>query len=175
MKKCVLNYHKNNLLLAAMVLIPIAGAAILLQILLYIASASSGVVNILIITTFIILTAFILYWIINKQIIIPCEITLTKNGFNFRLLKKSILYSTQDFFSTWENVAGISEVFCTFTGKYFYKIKFSNPEITANFSPQKNEEAEADCLFSAFDDYHIRFSKTQSKNQKDSAKIRLHS
>ncbi|WP_316830265.1 hypothetical protein [Pedobacter aquatilis] len=166
MRNFTLNYHKNLLLLAVMITIPLVGAMLLLAILLFLPKASFGIINISAIALSIILVATALYWMIDKQIFVPCEVLLSKNGINFKLGKKSIFYNQYDFFFEWENVRGISEVFCSATGKYFYRIKFTNPNITADFSPQNNKETEADAFFSELDSFKEALMISESKKLK---------
>lgn len=163
MKNHTLNYHKNSLLLVVMISIPLLGALLLLLTLLSIPKDFFGIINIGLIISSVVLMAGILYWAINKEINIPCSVVVNDKGIGYKFLKRSLFYKTKDFYAGWENVTGISEVFCAATGKYFYRLKFQNPQITVNLSPSKNNESEAEAVFSELDYYQDTFSIPQAK------------
>lgn len=140
-----------------MIAIPLLGTLLLLITLLSLPKEFFGVLTVSSIVATIFLMAMVLYWAINKEINIPCKVEIHEKGIGYKFLKKSLFYQRRDFYSGWENVTGISEVFCNATGKYFFRLKFRNPNTTVNFSPVKDREAEADYLFSALDYYQNAF------------------
>ncbi|WP_316735495.1 hypothetical protein [Pedobacter aquatilis] len=163
MKNHTLNYHKNSLLLVFMITIPLLGALLLLIALLSIPKDLFGTISVVVIVSSVILMAGIFYWGVNKEINIPCNVVLNEKGIGYKFLKKSLFYKNKDFYAGWENVTGISEVFCTTTGKYFYRLKFQNPKITVNLSPSKNNESDAEAVFAEIDYYQDTFSIPQAK------------
>lgn len=158
-----LNYHKNIILLVSMIAVPIGVAAIALFILLNLPADLGELVFITIIAISFLCMVAILRWLINNLIIIPCLATISHEGIFFTLKKKSFLYKTNEFFSGWENVTGISEIFCSKTGRNFHRITFKNPNITANFSAIKHNELEADKFFSGLSYYQDAYMITHSK------------
>jgi len=157
MKNLILNYHKNMLLLFFIIAIPFLGAFLLLLALLSLSKESFGLINVILIISSILIMALALYWSINKEINIPCKVEINANGISYKFLKKSLFYRNKDFFSGWENVIGISEIFCSMTGKYFYRLKFQNPHTIVNFSPVHEKDAEADYLFSELEYYRSAY------------------
>lgn len=157
MKNLILNYHKNILLLCFTIAIPLLGTSLLLITLLSFPKESFGVLTIssIVISTF--LMALILYWAINKEINIPCQVEINEKGIGYKFLRRSLFYRHKDFYAGWENVTGISEVFCSATGKYFYRLKFQKPNTIVNFSPFKEKDDAADYLFSELDYYQNTF------------------
>lgn len=108
----------------------------------------------------------ILRWLINNVIIVPCLATINHEGIFFTLEKKSLLYKTNEFFSGWENVTSISEIFCSKTGRNFHRITFNNPTITANFSAIRYNELEADKFFNDLSYYQDTYMIAHPKKQK---------
>ena len=169
-----LNYHKNSTLLFSMFLVPITIAAVALLVLLNLSPLFSEYFIISAIAFSLILMVLVLRWIINNKIIIPTEVNLSHEGLFFKLKKTSFLYHTTVFFAGWENVKNISEIFCSKTGKYFYRITFSNPDFTANFSANKNYEDEAEKFFTDLTYYQDAYSIVQPKKQKRNSNNWVH-
>ena len=163
MKNLILNYHKNILLLCFIIAITLLGTLLLLITLLSLPKESFGILTVSSIVTSIFLMAIVLYWAINKEINIPCKVDVNENGIGYRFLKRSLFYQRKDFYSGWENVIGISEIFCNATGKYFYRLKFKNPNITVNLSPIREKDAEADYLFSELEYYQNTYLIGEAK------------
>lgn len=161
-----LNYHKNTILLISMIAVPVLIAGVTLLILLSLPSHLPEFVFITIIIISVLIMVATLRWLINNVIIVPCQATISHEGIFFTLEKKSLLYQTKEFFSGWENVTSISEIFCSKTGRNFHRITFSNPSITANFSAIKYNELEADKFFNDLSYYQDTYMITHPKTQK---------
>lgn len=161
-----LNYHKNTILLISMIAVPMVIAGLTLSILLALPSRLPEFVFIAIIVISVLFMVAILRWLINKVIIVPCQTTISHEGIFFALEKKSFLYRTNEFFSGWENVTSISEIFCSKTGRNFHRITFSNPTITANFSAIRYNELEADKFFTDLSYYQDTYMIAHLKNRK---------
>ncbi|MFC3561461.1 hypothetical protein [Pedobacter jamesrossensis] len=158
-----LNYHKNSILLTSMVAVPLIIAGSALMVLLSLPLGLSEFVYITIIAISFIFMITFLRWLINNFIIVPCKATISQEGIFFSLKKRSFLYKTNEFFSAWENVSSISEIFCSKTGRNFHRITFINPKITANFSAIKYTESDADKFFNDLNYYKETFLADNSK------------
>ena len=165
MQSFQLNYHKNTTLLVFMLAVPAAIAAVTLLVLLNLSTQLSEYVFISIMATSLLLMTTVLRWLINQKIIISADISLSHEGLFFKLNKPTFIYQTKDFFATWKNVKNVSEIFCSKTGMYFYRINFIDPYFTANFSAIKNEREEAEKFFSELTYYHESYSKVAKKSR----------
>lgn len=154
-----------------MVAVPIAVAGTSLLVLLNLPNNLPQLVFISIIVTSVLLMVAILKWLINAIIIVHCQATLTHEGIFFTLKKKSFLYRTKEFFSGWENVTSIAEIFCSKTGRNFHRITFKNPNITANFSAMKYREVEADKFFRDLNYYQDTYMIIQPKKEKKNPQL----
>ncbi|RYD80928.1 MAG: hypothetical protein EOP55_00755 [Sphingobacteriales bacterium] len=169
-----LNYHKNSTLLFFMFLVPISLAATTLFILLNISEPLSEYFFILVIAASLLLMVLLLRWVVYNKIIIPTKVELNPDGIFFELKKTSFLYNTTSFFASWQHVENISEIFCSKTGKYFYRITFSNPNFTANFSAWKNHEDEAEKFFNDVRYYRDAYSLVRPKMQEENRQSWAH-
>jgi len=173
MQTFYLNYHKNSTLLFCMVSAPISIAGLTLAVLLNLPHTVSQYVFISIIIASFLLMIILLKWLINTKIIINAEISLNHKGLHFKLKKDTFFYQTKDFFSGWENVDNVEEIFCSKTGKYFYKIKFTNPNFIANFSAIGDDQYEADRFYTELTYYQETYSTSQPKLKTSALKNRF--
>jgi hypothetical protein len=153
MQTFTLNYHKNSMLLLSMLCIPILYSGLTLAILLKLQPSIADWLIFVIIASSLLMMILLLRWVIYSQIMVQSKVSINDKGISFKLQKNSFLYRYVDFYSGWENVNNISEIFCSRTGNYFYRITFKNPFFSANFSAIKNGEAEAEKFFSELDYY----------------------
>lgn len=148
-----LKYHKNSVLLIAMVGIPMFFISLMLYCLFSLPSSLSETSTLIFVSLSIILMALLLLWITKTQIFVHSKILISEKGISFKLKSTSFLYRRTEFFSGWENVTSVTEMFDNHNGGYFYQIAFKNPGFVANFSPLKNHEIEADRFFSELQYY----------------------
>ncbi|ARS42152.1 hypothetical protein CA265_21830 [Sphingobacteriaceae bacterium GW460-11-11-14-LB5] len=102
--------------------------------------------------------ALLLLWITKTQIFVHSKILISEKGISFKLKSTSFLYRRTEFFSGWENVSSVTEMFDNHNGGYFYQIAFKNPDFVTNFSPLKNHEIEADRFFSELQYYQESYN-----------------
>ena len=173
MQTFTLNYHKNSMLLLSMLFIPISYSGLTLAVLLKLQPLVAEWIIFLIIVLSFLLMILLLRWVVYSQVKVQCKVSLDDKGISFRLQKNSFLYRYVDFYSGWENVNNISEIFCSRTGNYFYRLTFKNPFFSANFSAIKNGETEADKFFSELNYYKETYglfypqSKIKSKSKQN--------
>ncbi|WP_343522779.1 hypothetical protein [Pedobacter sp.] len=153
-----LKYHKNSVLLIAMVGIPVLFISLMLYCLFSLPSSLSETSTLLFVSLSIILMALFLLWITKTQIFVLSKISISEKGISFKLRKTSFLYRRTDFFSEWENVTSVIEMFDNHNGGYFYQITFKNPAFVANFSALKNHETAAERFFSELKYYQESYN-----------------
>ncbi len=152
-----LKYHKNSVLLIAMVAIPAIFISLMLYCLFNLPTSLSELSTLFLVATAMISMALFLLWITRTQIFVHSTVLINENGISIKLKSTSFLYRRTDFFCSWENVTSVTEMFDNFNGGYFYQIAFNNPDFVANFSPLKNHETEADRFFSALQYYQENY------------------
>jgi hypothetical protein len=140
-------YNKTNVIILAIVAIPIVSVGLLFACLFNLPRNSPDWLVIGIICVYLVLLVLGVLYGINKKASIPCKVTVNEKGVGFEFEKSSFLYKIDKFFSGWENITNISENF--YDGEAnFYRITFNNPSFTANFSAIKGEEAGAEKFYS---------------------------
>jgi len=154
-----LKYHKNSVLLIAMIGIPVFFISLMLYCLFSLPTSLSELSTLVLVSLSIISMALILLWVTRTQIFVHSKVLISEKGISFKLKSTSFLYRRTDFFCGWENISRVTEMFDNHNGGYFYQISFSHPDFVANFSPLKNHETEADRFFSELqyyqESYHI--------------------
>jgi hypothetical protein len=153
-----LKYHKNSVLLIAMVGIPMFFISLMLYCLFSLPTSLSELSTLVLVSLSIISMALILLWVTKTQIFVRSKVLISEKGISFKLKKTSFLYRRRDFFCGWEHVTSVTEMFDNHNGGYFYQIAFNNPDFVANFSPLKNHETEADRFFSELQYYQESYN-----------------
>ena len=153
-----LKYHKNSVLLIAMVGIPVFFISLMLYCLFSLPTSLSELSTLILVSLSIISMALILLWITKTQIFVRCKVLISEKGISFKLKSTSFLYRRTDFFCGWEHITSVTEMFDNHNGGYFYQIAFNNPDFVANFSPLKNHESEADRFFSELQYYQDSYN-----------------
>ena len=167
-----LKFHKSNVLMIVMIGIPVIFLSFLFYFLFSLSSLFSTPLLLTIVSVSIIVLTLILLWIKNTQIFVSTTVSISNKGIGFKL-HKSFLYSLSDFFSEWDNVESITEMFDNNEGIHVYKIQFKNPRFVANFSALNNHELEAEKFFSELQYYqenfilsHLRYQLNAHRNKK---------
>ncbi|SDC96418.1 hypothetical protein SAMN04488024_103469 [Pedobacter soli] len=158
MRAYKLKYHKNRVLLIAMAGIPLLFISFLLFFFFKVPALLPESYTLIFVSLYLIIMALIIMWITRTQIFVHCKVSMDENGISFKLKNGSILYRKTDFFSNWENISQVTEMFDNYNGGYFYQIVFNNPNFTANFSPLKNQEEDAERFFSKLRYYQKNYS-----------------
>lgn len=153
-----LKYHKNSVLLIAMVGIPIFFISLLVYCLFSLPQSLSEFSTLMLVSLSIITMALIVLWITKTQIFVRSKVHIDENGIRFKLKSTSLLYRRTEYFSGWENISRVTEMFDNHNGGYFYQIAFKNPSFIANFSPLKNHEAEAERFFLELQHYQENYN-----------------
>jgi len=153
-----LKYHKNSVLLIAMVGIPVFFITLMLYCLFSLPTSLSEISTLVLVSLSIISMALILLWVTRTQIFVQSKVLISEKGISFKLKSTSFLYRRTDFFCGWENVTSVTEMFDNHNGGYFYQIAFNNPDFVVNFSPLKNHESEADRFFSELQYYQDSYN-----------------
>lgn len=158
MKSYALKYHKNNVLLIAIFGIPIFFVSLMFYSLFSLPTSISEISILILASLSIIFVSLLLIWIKNNQIFVSTKVFVNETGISYNLSRSSFFYRRTDFFSGWEKVSSITEMFDNHNGGYFYQITFKDPNFTANFSPLKNQELEAENFFAELQFYQENFN-----------------
>jgi len=153
-----LKYHKNSVLLIAMVGIPVFIISLMLYCLFSLPTSLSELSTLILVSLSIISMALALLWVTKTQIFVHSTVLINEDGISFKLKSTSFLYRRTDFFCGWEHVTRVTKMFDNNNGGYFYQIAFNNPDFVANFSPLKNHETEADRFFSELQYYQESYN-----------------
>ncbi|TCD11665.1 hypothetical protein EZ449_05255 [Pedobacter frigidisoli] len=158
MKSYQLKYHKNSVLLIAMLVIPFFFISLLFYILFSLPTSISELSILALVLSSIASVFLLLFWVKETQIFVTAKIIINNEGIAFELKKSSLFYWRTSFFSGWERVSNITEMFDNHNGGYFYQITFKNPAFTVNFSPLKNHQLEAEHFFAELQYYQENFN-----------------
>lgn len=152
-----LKYHKNNVMLIAMIGFPVLFISLVLYCLFGLLTSLSESTTLILISSSIILMALVSVWISKTQIFVHSKVLISEDGIGFKLKSTCLLYRRTDFFAGWDNVTRVTEMLDNQNGGYFYQIEFKNPNFVANFNPLKDLEAEADRFFSELQYYQENY------------------
>lgn len=148
-----LKYHKNSVLLIAMVGIPVFFISLMLYCLFNLPTSLSEPSTLILICLSVVFMATTLLWITRTQIFVSGKVQINEKGIRFKLKSTSFLYRRTNFFCHWDNVTGVTEMFDNHNGGYFYKVAFKSPNFVAYFSPLKKHEKEAERFFTELQFY----------------------
>lgn len=152
-----LKYHKNNVMLIAMIGFPLLFISLVMYCIFGLFTSLSEAMMLMLVSLSIISMALMLFWVAKTQIFVHSEVLIGDDGIGFKLKSTSLLYRRTDFFSGWENVSRVTEMLDNNNGGYYYQIEFKNPNFVANFNPAKDLEAEADRFFSELNHYQKNY------------------
>lgn len=152
-----LKYHKNNVMLIAMIGFPLIFISLVMYCIFGLFTSLSEGTMLMLVSLSIISMALMLFWVAKTQIFVHSQVLIGADGIGFKLKSTSLLYRRTDFFSGWENVSRVTEMFDNNNGGYYYQIEFKSPNFVANFNPVKDLEAEADRFFSELEHYQENY------------------
>ena len=158
MERYKLLYNKTSVILIAVLGMSLVYMFLFLGGLFYLAKNTPDWIIWAIIFSGLIFMIFSIVWVLTKQLTTPCTVTMNENGISFELEKRNLFYRLNSHFSGWENVDNISETLGNGSGNFFYQVKFKNPNFTANFSPIKTEEADAEKFFATLSYYQDSYN-----------------
>ena len=140
-------------MLVAMIGFPLLFISLLLYCLFGLLTSLSESTTLILVSLSIISMAIMLFWVLKTQIFAHSKVIIGEDGIGFKLKSTCLLYRRTDFFTGWDNVTRVTEMFDNHTGGHFYQIEFKNPSFVANFNPLKDLEVEADRFFSELQHY----------------------
>ncbi|RQO78503.1 hypothetical protein DBR40_06040 [Pedobacter sp. KBW01] len=152
-----LKYHKNNVMLIAMIGFPVLFISLVMYCIFGLFTSLSEGMMLMLVSLSIISMALMLFWVAKTQVFVNSKVLIGDDGIGFKLKSTSLLYRRTDFFSGWENVSRVTEMFDNNNGGYYYQIEFKNPHFVANFNPVRDLEAEADRFFSGLEHYQENY------------------
>jgi len=152
-----LKYHKNNVMLIAMIGFPLLFISLVMYCIFGLFTSLSEGMMLMLVSLSIISMALMLFWVAKSQIFVHSQVLIGEDGIGFKLKSTSLLYRRTDFFSGWENVSRVTEMFDNNNGGYYYQIEFKSPNFVANFNPAKDLEAEADRFFAELEHYQENY------------------
>ena len=155
-----LKYHKNNVMLIAMIGFPVLFISLVLYCLFGLLTSLSEGTTLILVSLSIISMALMSFWVTKTQIFVHSTVLISEDGIGFKLKSTCLLYRRTDFFAGWDNVTQVTEMFDNHNGGYFYQIEFKTPNFVANFNPMKDLEAEADRFFSELQHYQENYTIT---------------
>lgn len=127
-------YYRTGAIVAILVFIPLLLVGIFVSIILAIKEIPEWIL----ITAICLLVIFsmILTLIIYKRYgSLPCQVQMSEDGLDIKLLRHSFLYNISHYSSTWSNIQNISTNYDPNHSRRFYQVTFKKPKRTINLIP----------------------------------------